>query len=202
MKLIDLLVKELPERGGWPEAINFKSEFISQDSSGDLWCYPTKPGFNSSRRWLVKGGHGSSIMRAELSSDHATSVVTREQYEAALADSQKPVWNGEGLPPVGTECEWRASIYHNYVKVKILAYHEDEVWLQPLNGADSFTVGNPDDFRPIRTEAERKREQTVNNIAFMLEACEHRECTAVEAAKYLYDAIAAGKIPGIKLDTV
>ncbi len=32
-------------------------------------------------------------------------MVTHSQYESALSESQKPAWNGEGLPLAGVECE-------------------------------------------------------------------------------------------------
>ena len=93
MKLIDLLVQELPKRGGWPDGV---SE-IGQDYDGELMFYG---------RGNIRTG-----IYLTLSSDHRNiyrhdgDKVTKDRYESALAASQKPSWNGEGLPPVGCERE-------------------------------------------------------------------------------------------------
>lgn len=106
-------------------------------------------------------------------------------------------WNGKGLPPIGTECEFQNFSDSPWRQVKVLAYHNDEVWLKPLNGAQSFAMGNPEGFRPIRTEAERRRESQIEAISQVLE---YRDgCSAKPMAGWIVDAIAAGKIPGIRL---
>lgn len=128
-----------------------------------------------------------------------------QKYEAENANQQleslasKPVevWSGVGLPPVGTECEWLASGDHDWIGVKVLAYHEDEAWLQPLNGAQSFTVGNPDDFRPMRSDADRKREEIANALDKELGNIE-KYPTWKDALIGVYDLVAAGKVPHIK----
>ncbi|WP_338570548.1 hypothetical protein VRB37_16630 [Erwinia billingiae] len=112
-------------------------------------------------------------------------------------------WDGEGLPPVGCECEWLASGDHDWLKIRVLDYNEDEVWLLPLNGAQSFTVGNPDGFRPFRTEEERRRETAAEAIKsliidFDLAITEQRGAE-INIAIDIVSAIAAGKIPGIRL---
>lgn len=68
-------------------------------------------------------------------------------------------WNGEGLPPVGTECEWLASGDHDWVKVTVLGHNGDDTWLKPDDGTQSFVVGNAENFRPIQTERTRSVEQ-------------------------------------------
>ena len=191
MKLIDLLVQELPKKLGWPEgAIQ-----ITQDEEGEICCWKKSGAECVEGCWKHPDGDGlwlymcndDAIRRAD---DRESSIITREQYEAALAAPNQPAWDGEGLPPVGIECEWLASGDHDWMRVKVLAYHEDEVWLQPLNGAQSFTVGNPDDFRPMRSEAERKRDK-------FLSYCNGKP---VNTYAELYDDIADGKIHGVKLE--
>lgn len=190
MTLLELLVQELPELGGWPK-----------DADEAYW--------HAGHRLLnfyFDGGHLSnhapiewrekiSLIGAEFEpdeSDNTGQTVTREQYETALAASKQPTWGGDGLPPVGTECEWLASGDHEWMRVKVLAYHEDEVWLQPLNGAQSFTFGNPYRFRPIQTEAERKREEAIKALTEWI--------SEGYSPTQIYDlAIAKGEIPGVKL---
>lgn len=184
MKLIDLLVQELPKRGGWPEGV---SE-IGQDYDGELMFYG---------RGNVRTG-----IYLTLSSDHRNiyrrdgDKVTKDRYESALAASQKPIWNGEGLPPVGVECEWLASGDHDWLPVTVLVYDGDGACLKPSDGSQPFFVGNICGFHPLRTKAERKRDDAKHTIA---ELCRSSASNG-HAADLIYDAIAAGKIPGVKLD--
>lgn len=171
MKLIDLLVQELPERGGWPFGLG---RITCNEDNGKIFA------------------HGRLLFITDEKITSIGDVISKEDYEAALAASTQPTWGGEGLPPVGTECEWLASGDHDWMRVKVLAYHEDEVWLQPLNGAQSFTVGNPDDFRPIRTEAERKREEAIKELTEWI--------SEGYSPTQIYDlVIAKGEITGVKL---
>lgn len=50
-------------------------------------------------------------------------------------------------------------------------------------------------FRPIRTEAERKREDAIDDIASLI-----GRGTFSQDAESIYAAIASGKIPGIRLE--
>lgn len=112
-------------------------------------------------------------------------------------------WNGEGLPPVGCECEakmpqeignpwkWR--------RVKVVAVGEaiaeNECLVYDVETSRPAWV---DEFRPIRTEAERRRDEQKRDEAIE----EMINCSAVlveTTAGLIYDAIAAGKIPHVTL---
>lgn len=198
MKLIDLLVQELPSRGGWPEG----ALSITQDNDGSLCVWDTNDPHYDGFSWKHHTGNSlvhywHVINAVPLSCDHRESIVTYWQYKAALAESQKPAWNGEGLPPVGVECEWLASGDHDWLPVTVLAYDGDGACLKPSDGSQPFFVGNVCGFRPIRTEAERKRDAAVE--AMQREADEGDNWIYSEY-EIIYDAIAAGKIPGVKLE--
>lgn len=189
MKLIDLLVQELPKRGGWPNCACVAKSYshipdaIFWDDNGI-----TVPFHSLSR--LPIGDY----------------CVTREQYEAALAASTQPEWNGEGLPPVGCECELVNFFGEDFPefagesgeKVRIIGNGYTNGCPVAFYEADGgrgnvLAYAVAPCFRPIRSEAERKRDQA---IAQMME----RSAVLVEAtAALIYDAIAAGKIPGVKL---
>lgn len=197
MKLIELLVQELPKHGGWPEG----AEIIIQDGYGTLRY----------KNYLNKHSIYTDVV-LPVSSDYCLAGVTREQYEAALAASQ-PQWNGEGLPPVGCECEFyngnryyaRPSAPEDGQKVKIV-HHEVSgagipcavfVWIGDDKSVKS-EAAQAGLFRSIRTEAERKRDETL---------CAMRNCVSnfnntavIHAIEQCYDAIAAGKIPGVKIE--
>lgn len=88
MKLIDLLVKELPKRGGWP----IKVTSIGQDYDRELMFYG-------------RGKPRTGIILNELAVDHrkcgdSDKGVTRSQYEAALAKNDGWIEWGGGECPV------------------------------------------------------------------------------------------------------
>ncbi len=195
MKLIDLLVQELPKRGGWPDGANA----VTQDSDGYLcfWNYgdPKHNGFE----WKHESGEGlcyyyrpdSDVI---VSSDSTESIITRDQYESALSASQKPAWNGDGLPPVGCECEFIGNDT-SWGIVKIIGYDREGVVFRPNQDAGYyvFTPSEKHVFRPLRTEADKKRDDICMSIYGLIR---HRS----DIAEAVYDAIAAGKIPGVKLE--
>jgi hypothetical protein len=196
MKLIDILVRELPNRGGWPEGI----KSVAQSSiDGGLYFYD--------RPYDGRGCEMKSVYTLEINDEKGAFLtsVTRTQYEAALAAS-KPEWNGEGLPPVGCECEIAASTPYLNIKypegavVKIYSHFTDDrgVELAAFVGAAGKVGGvcTAKCFRPIRTEADKKRDAAIESLMRIVLGPSQASATVNK----LYDAIAAGKIPGIKLE--
>lgn len=121
-----------------------------------------------------------------------------------IGQDAAPVWNGEGLPPVGCECEYtKESLPGNewtqctvdYVGASFVVYRD-------CYGVELTGIIGDIKFRPIHSEADRKRDEAAQAL-----------CNAGggngkvdEKAGYgscwfdVYDAIAAGKIPGVKLE--
>ena len=288
MKLIDMLVEDGLNGWKWPDGI----EAITQDNGSNIYKgvafgYAKKP-YLKGNIWLANNGTGHADVRIKrydtVADDWSTAIITREQYEAALAakndgwiewgGGECPVsasemvdvifgcggrrstniaecwrwnhngtdsdiiayrlhhpkevaqteaeqeadlnerigqvpeteWNGDGLPPVGVEIEYKfAKVNYrtDFSSGKVLAYGAQNVFMEHLASRNEFI--HPLDkieFRPIRSEAERKREKAVQEL-----------CNAGggngridEKAGYgscwfdVYDSIAAGKIPGIKLE--
>lgn len=184
MKLIEVLVQELPNRGGWPDGV-IK---ISQDYDGEVWC------------WFGHGyGNVKSLGRINLLADNhrkqskdedSSCFVTREQYEDALSAS-KPEWNGEGLPPVGCECEYETNGY-GIKKVRVECITMDGIaftWLgedPEFRGLDCINTSQSHRFRPIRSEADKKRDIIIYKIEIAYKDCPHSD--AVPQA--IYEAIA------------
>lgn len=200
MKLIDLLVRELPKRGGWPDGVLS----ITQDNDGSLCAWDTNDPHYDGFSW--KHHTGNSLMyfwhgegAAPLASDHNESIVTYWQYKAALSSSQKPAWNGEGVPPVGCECEY-ISNGTSWGKVKVIGFDGEKIVIRPSGEIYyAITTSNKDVFIPFRTEAERKHEAVLESIFAVLEMVA-QDYKREDEAKLIYEAIAAGKIPGVKLD--
>lgn len=185
MKLIDLLVQELPKRGGWPDGVTH----IGQDYDRELMFYG-------------RGRAMTGIFLNELAIDHRKcggtgARITQEQYQSALSASQNPAWNGEGLPPSGVECEARLRcndgewFFFRCVGVDCgVAFG----WA----GKEAVTLGKGSyEFRPLRTESERKRDAAIEDM--QREADEGNNWIYSEY-EIIYDAIAAGKITGVKLE--
>ncbi|CAH5464586.1 hypothetical protein AI2941V1_0282, partial [Enterobacter cloacae] len=117
-------------------------------------------------------------------------IVTREQYEAALAAS-KTEWDGEGFPPVGSRVE--ANYGGEWVEATV-AYtdrpegHSDAVAWKEALVFDCKTTRPfwADEFRPIRSEADKKRDSIISMIEKAYKDCPHSD--AVPQA--IYEAIA------------
>lgn len=133
-------------------------------------------------------------------------VVTSQQYEAALAAS-KPEWDGEGLPPVGCVCEVRVcdgfekcEIVFSQPKSGVAFVYLDEGNHGGKRPVDCISpIPAPSYFRPIRPEADKKREETINKIQSHAHVNFTPPISASQAIA-LYDAIVAGKIPHIRID--
>lgn len=187
MKLIELLVQELPKRGGWPDGVRNIEMFASGMIFFDGDCAPKE--FNlpqCSDGW--EKGMGRNY----------TNAVTREQYEAALAAAQQPVWNGEGLPPVGTECEFfdcekwfKVTMMYGGSQLVVLFDHGNQI-------ERTFSTSRIDGkFRPIRSEADKKRDkiaQMITDIFYTLD-----DDNNYLRGEGVYDAISAGKVPGLTI---
>lgn len=203
MKLIDLLVQELPKCGGWPKNVTH----IGQDYDRELMFYG-------------KGSAMTGIFLNELAIDHrklgrSGAKVTREQYESALAASQKPAWNGEVLPPIGAKVEFFINPKFGYcndwipaagTEMEVVAHktttdgNDVAVCYWDDGGAGRSCCFVPESLKPLRTEAEMKRDAAVEAIDYWLPEYIPDTPNEFYHAKKIYDAIAAGKIPGVKLD--
>lgn len=180
MKLIDILVQELPKLGGWPVG----ADSIYQNAKGHLVG--------------VQGCIVSPVdMELGVVAEDLHRSVTREQYESALASS-KPEWDGEGLPPVGTRCEF-ISNDTSWGEVDVIGIDGDKVVFKP-SGETYYGIAPSQRqiFRPIRSEADKKRDEAIS--AMRNYATNYNNTHVIHAIEQVYDAIAAGKIPHIRID--
>jgi len=173
MKLIDLLVPEFNKSGGWPKTID------------------------SAVRMKLPCGYWTKELNGTLyftdkSSNHR---IYKGEYEAALAASKEDEWSGDGLPPAGCECELFDCDEWNPVVIKFVGEKYVVTERTDLGYEVVYCLAERTDrFRPIRTEAERKRDEAIKAMI---------NCSAVlleVTAGLIYDAIAAGEIPGVKIE--
>ncbi|WP_333901485.1 hypothetical protein [Enterobacter wuhouensis] len=110
-------------------------------------------------------------------------------------------WDGEGLPPAGFECEAR---YRHTDKSKWFHFRCVSVdggvafgWAGGAAGQAATTLsGDGYEFRPTRSEEDEKRDAAISAI----DATCLLVRDASNTAAAIYDAIAAGDIPGVKIE--
>lgn len=91
--LLQILVEELPNNGGWPRGCHA----ITQDSDKAINTYDSADGLETNEygtwRWLESWIDYCITAKDApcLASDYATAIITRDQYEAALAARKEPL---------------------------------------------------------------------------------------------------------------
>ena len=118
------------------------------------------------------------------------------ELNECIGQDAAPVWNGEGVtPPVGCVCEssWAGDEWQS-CKILFASGQIVVVKLKESGMEDAYNIGDVAfrPTRPIRSAADRNRDEAVKTI--MLTGW----CQAF--AEEIYDLIAAGKVPGIKLE--
>lgn len=153
-------------------------------------------------------GFGGDIIAYRLQNPGIDSRANDDRLEQDLnecigQDVDMPEWNGEGLPPAGCECEAR---YRNADNAEWVFFRCVGVdcgvafgWL----GKEAATLGRGSyEFRPLRTEAERKRDIAAQALCNSCGGTGKVDEDLGFGVMWfdIYDAIAAGKIPGVKLE--
>ena len=184
MKLLELLVqKTLTGEFKWPK----RASQIFQDYDSEL-----HPDAEMSGVYLDPVAENHRICGVPFDELSESYIVTREQYEAALAAAQQPVWNREGLPPVGMHCEIvdpdGALMYGQGESGEVVAHVEDTAVIRMSYGLGCFESRC---LRPARSEADKKRDEVIEALKYYVRAVD---------ASDLYDAIVAGEVKGVKLD--
>lgn len=116
-------------------------------------------------------------------------------------------WNGLGLPPVGCECEYTLNSGGTWWKctIKYIVGCSGLVMACDCPGGEQY-VGferynykkEQLKFRPIRSEADRKRDEAAVALTFVLTSLP-RDQHVTEWSYAILEKIVAGKIPHITL---
>jgi|GEM_PF-2571371 len=106
-------------------------------------------------------------------------------------------WDGEGLPPVGVECEM-----HNdrgtWLPVDVIAHKDGFAFGWSYDYRIVLHSDKTEGFRPIRSPEDVARDEAIDAI-FSILSVNILDGSDSNAGK-VFDAIAAGKIPGVKLE--
>lgn len=136
----------------------------------------------------------------------------KHYWRVHFLTEQQPAWDGEGLPPVGVDIEVN-SPRKGWTKAKVTAVTENYIVAQYEDGVEfagphrqydsvnsEFSTVKPANYRKLITEAERKRQELAKALAHFLDSeTEVDSCFLSKDLIGFYDAIVAGKIPGVGL---
>lgn len=112
--LLQILVEELPGYGGWPS--HEREMQAAQDGDREVKFHfaghslefarnsRLNWGSNTADAWLANSRAGCNFVSKILASDYATAIITRDQYEAALAASKAVVGHNGWIYWPGGEC--------------------------------------------------------------------------------------------------
>lgn len=180
MKLIDILVQDLPGLGGWPKD-----------------------------KTVASHGPNNCVMFHELGVTpfvyaglkfEGNDIVTKEEYEAELA-ANKPEWDGDGLPPAGVRCEF-ISNDTSWGEVDVIGNDGDKVVFKP-SGETYYGIAPSQRqiFRPIRSEADKKKEEAEKAIAdSLLKDGDFDYAEALRLSTFVYGSISRNEIPHVSID--
>ena len=191
MTLIEFLISENKKGWEWPDSIVKATSTKGGRGVNFYFDYACPPSLSN-----------TLIAPTPFSSSE---LVTRDKYEAALAAS-KPEWDGAGLPTVGCECEYETNGY-GIKKVRVECITMDGIaftWLGEdprFRGLDCINTSQAHRFRPIRSEADKKKEAVEKAIADALLKdgdFDHEE--ALRLSTFVYGAISRNEIPHIRID--
>ncbi|MBS9732737.1 hypothetical protein ACP0I9_12100 [Pseudomonas aeruginosa] len=138
------------------------------------------PGFE-----FVSGYHRTGCMIRATSADDGRPLSALEDVWEIV--ERPATWSGQGLPPVGTVCEWHESDGWAYTESKVVAYTDDGLFVcmqKPGRRPEVLRIDNCE-FRPLRTPeqiAAEEREKAIEEMCFA------EETLTVKQAKALYDA--------------
>lgn len=198
MKLIDILVAELPKRGGWPDGI----EEIWQDYDGLI-----RPGAFGWYHDRISEDHRKKHEDAHVK-------INRKQYEAALAAIEQG-WNGEGMPPIGSKVSFFYNERYDYHKeiipehgqeLEVVAHktttdgHDVAVCYWDKSGGGMAVCLVPGSLLPIRSEADKKREDLAKALHIAASAAPIEIYGIGPLYLELADKIIAGEVAGIRIE--
>jgi hypothetical protein len=92
---------------------------------------------------------------------------------AAIDAASKPEWDGEGLPPVGCECMVRGEIGDDgWYECKVIAHtFFDGYNCAVFQTESTVSCSSEGNFRPIRSEADKERDEAVKEFVRQLIEC-------------------------------
>ena len=95
--------------------------------------------------------------------------------ETYIPIQAEPEWTGEGLPPIGVDCEWKGITRNGWIPVSIIAHAKDDGSLVAIAQAENEVIlGASDRFRRGRTTeqiAAEKRDADIKEMQRLVGSC-------------------------------
>lgn len=191
MEFIEAIKKHREDIYLW----NAITNYLAMDPDGRVFGYEKKP-IPGCLGWSVEGEINSTdgcgcrfeLDTNEIDSAWSVCIITREQYEAALAAS-KPEWDGEYPIPAGTEVE----VHFDGDDSRVWTRFRVEFMAGEIVVLHDYRIDDVDaykhktlSFRPIRSKADKQRDLIISKIEKAYKDCPHSD--AVPQA--IYEAIA------------
>ncbi len=156
--LLAILVEYLPKNDGWPKGV----ARLAQDPDGDIQMLSNRHAYLVSAGWTGDGredfyGQYAARKLEPLASDYATAIITREQYEAALA-AKNDGWINWG----GGECPVEGGVlvevkYRNEKNYHIKGVNRAWEWSWEHHGTDgdiiAYRLHQPQDVTKVEINA-------------------------------------------------
>lgn len=126
-----------------------------------------------------------SAENVSVNADYTTHTSSPANAECKII---QPQWTGEGLPPAGTDCEWRGFPTISWRKTTVIAYNGDKMWIKTEEDGD-YIESIAGDFRAIRTPEQIAAEERAAAIEEMWNIYWQPDVpTAKQALGLLWDA--------------
>ncbi|WP_049315170.1 hypothetical protein, partial [Pseudomonas aeruginosa] len=106
--------------------------------------------------WMKKEGNGWFFWGLDAEWKYGGDVSA--EREATFEARPQEAWDGQGLPPVGVECEYRHMIWPEYRRCEI-RYISDESLVAYDNGQEQYYRTHDMLFRPLRTPSRSLAEE-------------------------------------------
>jgi hypothetical protein len=87
-------------------------------------------------------------------------------------------WNGEGLPATGCQCEVSAIDSSEWAAIEVTAVGRDNVLAVKGSSYEIVFSKNMHKFRPIQTQADKEREDAINDLTFFMKNAPSHEIAA------------------------
>ena len=164
---------------------------------------PNKTRFRTAAAaWWRKDGSSGDIIAYRLHKQQEAEQAEADDgadMDERIVKNDAAVWNGEGFPPVGCFCEVEdldgMLVYGQGESGEVIAHVENTAVIRMSYGLGCFEARF---LRPLRTEADKKRDAAINAIK---ESYYKQDRSGnYRGEEGVFDDIAAGKIPGVKLE--
>lgn len=124
------------------------------------WATLVVAGRHYSKAWISHYANGARALAFGTKDEYVIDAIDDCEVIAERRPITEPVWDGEGLPPVGVECEVKRAL--DWMKCKILFISDHHVVL--TSEEEICWQTQACQFRPIRSPEDVARDAGIKKI--------------------------------------